>query len=111
MDIAFRTRRLERVFNSYDALVREYGDRMARTIAVRLAVLKNAHTLDMVPTTPPDRRHLLSGRRSGQYAVDLVNPYRLIFVPNHNPVPRTRDGGIDVDQVTAITVLEVTDYH
>ena len=111
MDIAFSTRKLARTFNSGSALAKEYGDRMARTIQIRLAVLRNARTLALVPTSPPDRRHLLTGRRSGQYAVDLVHPFRLVFEPNHDPVPRTEDGGIDTSRVTAITIMEVVDYH
>ena len=111
MDIAFSTRKLARTFNSGSALAKEYGDRMARTIQIRLAVLRNARTLALVPTSPPDRRHLLIGRRSGQYAVDLVHPFRLVFEPNHDPVPRTEDGGIDINQVTAITIRGVVDYH
>ena len=111
MDLAFSTRKLARTFNSGSALAKQYGDRMARTIQIRLAVLKNARTLAMIPTTPPERRHLLTGRRSGQYAVDLVHPYRLIFEPNHDPVPRIEDGGIDIYTVTAITIRGVVDYH
>ena len=45
MDIAFRTRRLERTFNSERELQRVYGNRMARTIQSRLAVLEAAGTL------------------------------------------------------------------
>ena len=111
MDIAFKTRKLENVFNSKRALNATYGPRMARTIAIRLAVLKNARDLAMVPTNPPERRHQLSGKRSGQYAVDLVHPHRLVFEPNHDPEPRLADGGIDADHVTAITIVEVVDYH
>lgn len=111
MDIAFRTRKLGKTFNSENALVKEHGERMARTIQTRLAVLKNARTLAMVPTSPPDRRHQLTGRRSGQFAVDLVHPFRLVIEPNHDPVPRTEDGGVDTSQVTAITIMEVVDYH
>ena len=84
---------------------------MARTIMMRLAVLKNARALSIVPTSRPDRLHQLVGNRRGQFAVDLVHPCRLVFVPNHNPVPIREDGGIDRDKVTAITVIEVVDYH
>ncbi len=78
---------------------------------MRLAVLKNAPTLAHVPVTPPDRLHLLSSNRKGQYAVGLVHPYRLNLEPNHDPIPLKPDGGIDKDRVTSITVIEVTDYH
>ena len=111
MDIAFSTRKLAKTFNSGSALAKQHGDRMARTVQNRLAVLRNARTLAMVPTSPPDRRRLLTGRRSGQYAVDLVHAFRLVFEPNHDPVPQTEDGGIDTSRVTAITIMEVVDYH
>ena len=74
MDIFFKTRKLAKVFNSERELRKQYGDRVARTIALRLAVLKHARTLAMVPATPPDRRHCLAGKRKEQYAVDLVHP-------------------------------------
>ncbi len=111
MDIVFARRRLEKTFNSEMALKKAFGDRMARTIAMRMAVLRNARTLSMVPATRPERRHQLEGGRAGQYAVDLVYPRRLVFEPNHDPMPRKEDGGINTDQVTAITVIAVIDYH
>ncbi len=111
MDIDFARSRLEKTFNSEKALKKDFGDRMVKTIAMRMAVLRNARTLGMVPVIKPERRHQLEGDRSGQYAVDLVHPNRLVFEPNHNPMPRKKDGGIDTDQVTAITIIEVVDYH
>ena len=53
----------------------------------------------------------LHKKRKGQHAVDLVHPYRLILQPNHDPLPRGKDGSLDTEQVTAITIIEVTDYH
>ncbi len=111
MDIDFARARLKKMFNSGKDLKRAYGDRMVRTIAMRMAVLRRAQTLSMVPVTKPDRRHQLEGNRAGQYAVNLVHPNRLVFEPNHNPMPRKEDGGIDTDQVTAITIIEVINYH
>ena len=111
MDVAFRTRKLERTFNSADALQKAYGERMAKMIKIRLAVLDAARTLALVPTTPPDRRHQLRGDRDEQFAVDLVHPRRLVFEPNHKPLPHKDDGGIDTEQVTAITIIGVIDYH
>lgn len=111
MDIGFRTRKLEKTFNSAHALQKAYGARMAKAIMNRLAVLNAARTLALVPTTPPDRRHQLRGDRDEQFAVDLIHPHRLVFEPNHQPLPRKDDGGIDTEQVTAITIIEVIDYH
>ena len=111
MDIAFRTRKLARAFNSASELQKAYGIRMAKTIMKRLAVLRAARNLGLVPSTPPDRRHQLRGDRDEQFAVDVVHPHRLVFEINHDPVPRKEDGGIDLEQVTAITITDVIDYH
>lgn len=109
MEITFRTSKIARTFNSGRLLQRTYGSRMAKVIKIRLTTLMGAETLDQVPTTPPDRRHQLRGDRDEQYAVDLVHPYRLIFEPDHDPIPRKEDGGIDLKQVNAITIIEVID--
>ena len=111
MEIVFRTRKLAKTFNSLNMLQRAYGDRMARTIAMRIALLNAARTLSMVPFRPPVRRHQLRGDRDEQYAVDLVHPYRLVFEPAHEPLPRRDDSGVDTDRVTAIRIVEVIDYH
>ncbi len=111
MEIAFRTRKLEKTFNSANALQKTYGVRMARVMMTRMAVLRAARSLVLVPTTPPDRRHQLSGDRHERFAVDLVQPYRLVFDANHEPIPRKEDGGMDTERVTSITILDVVDYH
>ncbi len=111
MNIAFRTRKLEKTFNEAVGLRKTYGERTAKVIMMRMAVLKAARNLSSVPATPPERRHLLRGNRDEQFAVDLVHPQRLVFEANHAPLPRRADGGIDIERVTSITILDVIDYH
>lgn len=111
MRIEFASRRLEKEFNQRSALVKAYGDQMARRIMMRLAVLKNAPTLADVPTVPPERCHQLGQDRDEQFAVDLSHPYRLVFVVADDPTPRKSDGGIDLAAVKAVRILEVVDYH
>lgn len=76
-----------------------------------MGVLVSATTLSEVPTSKPERLHQLSGKRKGQFAVDLVHPHRLVFKPTCEPIPRHDDGGIDRSKVVAITILDVVDYH
>ena len=111
MEITFKDRKTARIFNSESNLVRECGVENAKLIKRRLAVLGAALSLDEVAHRPPERRHELAGARKGQFAVDVKQPYRIVFVPNHNPLPVKTDGGIDLRQVTAITILGVEDYH
>ena len=111
MIIVFRSRKLEKTFSTEENLTKAYGARMAKAVMIRIAILRRAQSLEMVPSVPPERRHQLIGRRKGQYAVDLVHPHRLVFEPANEPLPQTEDGGIDLTRVTAIMILGVVDYH
>jgi proteic killer suppression protein len=111
VDIVFQTIKLQKVFNAEKLLRKEYGEQIAKSIIRRMGVLAAAPSLQDVSHRPPERRHELSGERSAQFAVDLVHPYRLIFRPTANPIPRKPDGGIDLLQVTAIEIMSVEDYH
>ena len=110
MEIEY-SNRIERHFRTESALRRAYGAHRAESIIARLLVLSDYATLSNVPTTPPERRHLLVGNREGQYAVDVHDQYRLTYVPDHDPVPQREDGGVDTDRVTVIVVIDVLDYH
>ena len=77
----------------------------------RMMVLRAAINLSQVPHTKPERRHELSENHKGMFAIDLNHPYRLVFRPNHDPVPLKKDGGIDLESVTAIVIVGVEDYH
>lgn len=111
MEIEFKNKKLANIFNSQDNLRKQYGAEQAKTIRIRMGVLSAARTLKEVPHTPPDRKHELSGQRKGQFAVDLKHPFRLVFEPNHEPIPLTPDGGIDLAKITSITIISVEDYH
>jgi plasmid maintenance system killer protein len=110
LEIRFRTRQLQRLCNSRKELQRGFGG-LANVIELRLQLLGAAKHLGQVPHSPPVHRHQLTGSRSGQFAVSLRNPHRLVFRPDHDPVPVRPDGGIDVSAVTAIEIIEITDYH
>lgn len=111
MEILFKKRKLQKTMSSEVELVREYGTSNARLIMRRLVVLDAADCLADVPKDPPERCHALSGRRKGQYAVDVQHPYRIILEPADDPIPTHEDGSIDLERVTSIRILEVKDYH
>jgi len=50
-------------------------------------------------------------RSAGQFAVHLLEPYRLVFVPIDPELARGPNGIIDLKKVTAISILEVVNYH
>ncbi|MCH8273824.1 MAG: killer suppression protein [Armatimonadetes bacterium] len=111
MRISFRSTRLENDCNDSTRLVRRYGPEQARLIRRRLDELEAAPNLAEMRNLPQARCHELAHDRKGQLAVDLRHPKRLVFEPGHDPVPRKPDGGVDWNQITAIRVLEIVDYH
>ncbi len=111
MEIHFASRKVQKLCNSEKEMRGKLGVSNAERLKRRLAQLKAAVTLEDIPRVPPTRCHELGRDRKGQLAVDLVHPKRLIFNPDHSPIPRKEDGGLDWSQVTAILIVEVVDYH
>ncbi len=88
--------------------IRKLGAPCARKLRGRLADLQAAaHVRELVAGHP----HPLQGDRAGQFALGLHGGIRLVFEPDHEPVPERPDGGIDWAQVTQITIIFIGDYH
>ena len=111
LEISFRSTKLRKVFESEASLKRKYGARATRAIMMRLNVLQTLSCLAKMPSTKPERCHQLRQDRDEQFAIDLVHPFRLVFEVAHYPIPRDKHGGIDKEQVLAIMIVDVIDYH
>ena len=98
MEVIYKNRRLQRVCTNIDAASRKYGNRMAELIRIRIRQIKSADDIESLLAEKLGRCHALKGDRQGQYAMDLVHPYRLVF---------ERLG--EVIQIARI--VEITDYH
>jgi len=90
---------------------RHLGAKRARRLQQRMMELKAAISLDDISRLPPARCHELTGNRKGQLSVDLEYPYRLLFIPANNPLPETKNGGLDWSGVTEIEIIGVVDTH
>ena len=102
---------MQRVCNDEHLLYKEYGNQNARKIMLRLTELASVDNLSEIPVTPPPRRHQLKNNRKGQFAVDIKQPFRIVFEPANDPIPMLDDGGIDIKKVTKIKVIWIGDYH
>jgi len=111
LEITFRNRKLEKFCNSAKEMQSKLGKRMAEKLQQRLSELAAAETLDDMRYLPGARCHELTGNLKGRLAVDLVHPDRLVFSPDHDPVPVKDDGGLDWGGVTSICIVGVGDYH
>lgn len=90
---------------------KELGPKMAKKLQQRMMELDTVDTLADISHLPPPRCHELTGKRIGQFSVDLVHPYRLIFIPADDPIPQNEEGKIDISQVSEIEIIEIKDTH
>jgi proteic killer suppression protein len=110
LDIYFNDRRIEKLCTDYREAVRTLGQNGAKKLRQRLDDLARAATLEQMRILPGGCEEL-KGDRAGQFSVRLAGGDRLIFEPDHDPVPIKADGGMDWQQITAILLLEIDDYH
>ncbi len=113
MNITFKTKKLQKLFNQNKKLIKKYGERRTKLIQLRLVQIQAAQSLTDLgpPYSGPARCHELKGNRAGTFSVDLEHPYRLLFYPNHDPVPTREEGGINWSQITTIEIIGVEDTH
>ena len=98
MDITYKTRKLEKICTDAKAAEKAHGPEMADIIHQRIDEITAAETVEMMIQFHIGRCHPLRQNRKGQYAVDLVHPYRLVFEKHGNTI-----------QIAHI--LEIIDYH
>ena len=98
MEITYKNKKIERVCTNVKTAERTYGREMADKIHQRIAEIEAADSVEMMIQFHIGRCHPLTQNRKGQYAVDLVHPYRLVF---------ERNG----DEIQIANILEIVDYH
>jgi proteic killer suppression protein len=55
--------------------------------------------------------HQLSENRKDQWSCDLDQPYRLIFRPAKNPIPKNDDSKQVLIEIKSVEIIEITNYH
>lgn len=111
MKISFNTKKLQKACNSEKAMNAQWGATQAKKMQQRLMELQAADSLADISRVPPPRCHEMKGKYDGCLTVDLDQPYRLLFAPDHDPVPAKPDGGLDWSAVTEIVIIGVIDPH
>ena len=100
MDITYTSKKLEKICENKKVAVKTYGPDMAKKITMRLNEIGASDTVEEMIQYQIGRCHALVGDRQGEYAVDLVQPFRLIF---------TKDD--ETKQIKVVKIMEITDYH
>lgn len=110
MEIQYKKKKLQKQLSEASAIKRFFGLN-AKRVSARMDDIIASPNLLVLITIPAANCHPLSGRRKGQWALNISANHRLIFEPFNSPVPLNEDGSIDTKSVTKICVLEITDYH
>ncbi|MBP5592264.1 plasmid maintenance system killer protein [bacterium] len=98
MNITYKTRDLEKICTDAKAAEKAHGREMAKVIHKRIDQITAADSVEMMIQFHIGRCHMLQHNRKGQYAVDLVQPNRLVF-EKHG------------DTIQIAHILEIVDYH
>ena len=98
MDITYKNNKIKKVCTDAKTAERTYGREMADKIHQRIDEIRAADTVEMLVQFHIGRCHPLSNNRKGQYAMDLVQPYRLIFEKFS-------------EDLQIVRIIEIKDYH
>lgn len=110
MEVTFATQKLMKLCNAMEKLRGKYGNRQAAVIMRRLVDLAAVENLEAMRLLP-GRCHELSANFKGHLALDLVQPDRLVFKPNHEDRPQLASGALDWGNVTRVLIVAIGDYH
>lgn len=108
MNLDFKDKKLRELCEQRASAERKLGADSARKLRSRLADLQAAVCVTDLAAGGP---HPLQGDRAGQFALKLEGGKRLVFEPDHNPVPYREDGSIDWSRVTRVRIIYIGDYH
>ena len=98
MGITYKNNKIRKICTDIKVAEKTYGAQMAEKIDMRIGEISAADTVEMMIQFRIGRCHPLTQNRKGQYAMDLVHPYRLVFEKNGN-------------EIQIANILEIVDYH
>ncbi|WP_077391683.1 type II toxin-antitoxin system RelE/ParE family toxin [Mobilibacterium timonense] len=98
MEVTYKSKKIKKVCTNAKDAERAYGREMANKIHQRIDEITASDTVEVLVQCRIGRCHLLSNNRKGQYAMDLVHPYRLVFEKRG-------------EEIQIANILEIVDYH
>jgi len=98
LEITYKNNKIRKICTDIKVAEKTYGAQMAEKIDMRIGEISASDTVEMMIQFRIGRCHPLTQNRKGQYAMDLVHPYRLVFEKNGN-------------EIQIANILEIVDYH
>ena len=110
MEIVYKNNRLENSLTNDKEMLKSYGV-LAKKIKQRMTQLKEADNLSVISKLPALRLHPYKGDRMGEWSIDIMENWRIIFEIDQDPIPKSEDGGVNLLLITAIKIVSVEDPH
>lgn len=110
MIITFADKKLRKYANNHRLAVQKLGQRRAEIFQRRLDDLAAADSFADLKYLPGNY-HQLGEDRKDQWACDLDQPYRLIFMPAETPIPKNEAGVQILIEINNAEIIEIKDYH
>jgi proteic killer suppression protein len=98
LDITYKSKKIEKICTDAKVADKTYGKEMSEKIHMRIDEIMAVDSIEEMIKYRIGRCHPLINNRKGQYAVDLVQPYRLVF-EKHG------------DEIQIAHIMEIVDYH
>lgn len=98
MQVKFRDRKLEKYFLESKKAIRAFGEAVARRFIQRVQIIQSMPDLDTLKKAPGLYCHPLKGDRAGQWAITLIDRWRLIFT-------------FEDDKMTIVQIEEVSNHY
>lgn len=98
MLITYANRKIEELCTNAELSIKKLGKLRANKLKLRLVQIQAADCVDELIKYNIGGCHRLSGDRTGQYAMHLSEPYRLVFKVVGN-------------EIEIANILEIVDYH
>ena len=98
MDVEYRSQKIRKCCEDASIASRQYGLEMAEKLQQRIQEFRAFDSVEQLIRFRIGRCHELKGNRKSQYAVDLVQPFRLVFEKKGN-------------DIQIVKVMEIVDYH
>lgn len=107
MKVVYKTKKLKRQCEDPRIAQKDYGVKIGNKLTQRVGELIAATSLLDIKHIPSAKLHRLKGTRANEYAVDLVQPYRLVFAP----ILKENMDITELQSINIIRIEEVVDYH
>lgn len=110
MIITFANTKLRKYANDSKLAAQKLGAKRAELFQKRLDDIAAAQSFADLKYLPGGY-HQLRTERKDQWACNLDQPFRLIFIPAEDPIPKNESGAQILNEIKEVEIIEINDYH